>query len=378
MNNETKKKRIVWVTPDDFLDTDFNPGLFRLLLKKYEIKWIVIFPRQNARFKEKDFAEMSTWEGFDIQFMYNSYRQRDPRRLVFYRALRRKINATPFDLLYFNYGPSSPYVLPLFWSLPKHRTIFSIHEGNINDNFKMPLISKILLNVTYSFAKFVHMYSQPSATAFQKKFPRAKIFTISMPLKSFGESNVARPASPIIFLSFGIVSFAKNVDMLIDAACNLYERGFHNFRVSINGACDNWEFYRSRMRYPQIFKNDIRVIENTEIPNLFNSSHYLVQPYRSTSQSGVMKIAMNYNLPIIASDLPGLKNEISEGENGYTFQTGNLEKLEDLLIKVINEHKQLYPVLLDRMRQYTSAKYGNGALSHQFEDMVSYVMADAK
>ena len=87
---------------------------------------------------------------------------------------------------------------------------------------------------------------------------------------------------------------------------------------------------------------------------------------------------MNYNLPIIASDLPGLKNEISEGENGYTFQTGNLEKLEDLLIKVINEHKQLYPVLLDRMRQYTSAKYGNGALSHQFEDMVSYVMADAK
>ena len=37
-----EKKIIVWITPDNFLDCDFNPTLFNSLLVTYEIKWIII------------------------------------------------------------------------------------------------------------------------------------------------------------------------------------------------------------------------------------------------------------------------------------------------------------------------------------------------
>jgi len=376
MSEYTKKKKLVWVTPDDFMDTDFNPDLFRLLLNMYTIEWIIILPESGSRFKESDFKELKTVDGLDIQFIYSRYRQRDPRRLFFYISLYRRINRIKHDLLYFSYGPGDPYVIPLFWALNKNKTIFSVHEGNVNENYKLPFISKIILGATYPFVKYVHMFSPSSANIFHKKYPNAKIFTIPFGLKSFGESKLSKNPDNIIFLSFGIINYAKNIDLLIEAACNIYEQGHRGFKISINGSCANWDFYRSKMRYPEIFICDIRKIENAEIPDLFGSSHYLVQPYRATSQSGVLKIAFNYNIPIIASDLPGFRDEIEEGVNGFFFRKTDIKDLERVLISVLNGHDSGYAELLKKMHNHTLLHNSADTLNARYMSMFNDVSAN--
>ena len=51
------KKKICWISPDCFLDTDFNPFNINEVLKYYDIHWIVLFSRNN-RFKESDFEQI--------------------------------------------------------------------------------------------------------------------------------------------------------------------------------------------------------------------------------------------------------------------------------------------------------------------------------
>ena len=155
---------------------------------------------------------------------------------------------------------------------------------------------------------------------FQKHFPSSRVFKIPLALKDFGVPTIVKPKDGIIrFLSFGTINYAKNIDLLIDAACVLYDKGYRNFRVSINGMCKDWSFYQTKIKYPELFDIDIRSIDNSEIANLFASTDYFVQPYRVVSQSGPTKIAFNYNIPIIASNLLGFSDEILEGVNGYLF-----------------------------------------------------------
>jgi len=69
------------------------------------------------------------------------------------------------------------------------------------------------------------------------------------------------------------------------------------------------------------------------------------------SQSGPTKIAFNYNLPIIASNLPGFSDEILEGVNGYLFEPGNVEDLVCVMAHAIDTYNCGYDKLNDRTYQ---------------------------
>lgn len=50
--------------------------------------------------------------------------------------------------------------------------------------------------------------------------------------------------------------------------------------------------------------------------------------------------AMNFNLPLVISDLTGCSDDlVKEGQNGYVFQTGNVDELEAKLRQVLIEEK---------------------------------------
>ena len=222
----------------------------------------------------------------------------------------------------------SPWELPMFYLLPKRHYIQTAHQGEVHIGMGHKKLLNVLRRLVYSRVKYVNMFSKSQAGLFQKHFPNSKIFKIPLALKDFGIPTIVKPKDGIIrFLSFGTINYAKNIDLLIDAACVLYDKGYRNFRVSINGMCKDWSFYQTKIKYPELFDIDIRSIDNSEIANLFASADYFVQPYRVVSQSGPTKISFNYNLPIIASNLPGFSDEILENVNGYLFEPGNVNDL---------------------------------------------------
>lgn len=366
-------KQITWVTPDCFVDVDIP--IVPLLLDQYDIHWIIIFYKENNRFKESDFDTLlSDNHNLRISFVYTSARERDIKILKDYTKIGKLIKSCHPDLIYYNLPVGSPFALPMIWGLPRSKTIIATHQGEVHKGMKYAFATKILRRLVFSRAKYVNLFSKSQAKLFRETFKSPKVFEIFLALKDFGRPTVTRPTfGKVRFLSFGTINYAKNIELLIDAACLTYERGYRNFSVSINGACSSWESYQEHIKYPEIFENNIRMIDNDEIPNLFESSHYFVQPYRIVSQSGPLKIAFNYNVPVIVSDLPGFTDEVEEGQNGFIFISENVKSLSDTMIKAINY--ECYDILLDNMRDYTEKNYSLVPFVRQYKNMFEQIIS---
>lgn len=368
-----KRKKIAWVTPDYFADCDLNFDTLAQIVKIFDVHWIVLLPTRNARFSEKDFDGLLGLQGLTIEFMYSSLRQRNPGRLFYYLDLFRKIKKLHADLIYLNCVPD-PYFMPFFWLLNKRKTVFTAHYAEVGSGFGYEIITRTVFNLSYKFVKNICIFSPSQAKIFKKKFTKARVFVILLALKSFGKSNLFKSDKTVKFLSFGVINYSKNIELLIAAACNIYEKGYRNFKVSINGFCDNWDYYQSYIRYPELFDCNIRIIKNSEIADLFTSAHYFVQPYRLLSQSGAMKVAFNYNLPVIASNLPGFSDEIENGINGFLFDPDKVDDLEQLMMRILDSHQKQYPALLDTMRDYTRDNYSSTALGNKYIKMFNEVI----
>ena len=378
MNSDfSRKPTITWVTPHYFVDCDFNPEILERILEQFEIRWIILLPHRNARFKVQDFDELRSLKGLTIEFMQAKYRQRDPRGLNYYFQLYKRIRHLNSDVNYLNCVPD-PYLMPFYWLLNKEKTIFCAHDGDVSHVFEFRWIRSIVFNLAYRYIKYCCMFSPSQAGLFKKKFPKVKIFVISLALKSFGKGTSTRADNQVNFLSFGVLNYSKNVDLLIEAACNLYEKGHRNFKVSINGNCANWEFYRSLIRYPEIFDCSIRMIDNSEIPDMFSSAHYFVQPYRYVSQSGALKVAFNYNVPVIATNYPGFADEIRVGVNGYLFNPGDVKDLEKIMLDALASHQSGYKLLSEKMARYTSEHYSANTLGGKYLQMFNEVIERAR
>lgn len=363
-------KKICWITPDCFLDTDLNYFNMHEILKHYDIHWIVLFSRNN-RFKESDFEQIKEGNSnLTIEFFWFNYKIRNPKNIIVHLRLGKAIKKQCPDIIYMNDSVDSPWELPMFYLLPKKHYIQTAHQGEVHIGMRHKKLINVLRRLVYSQVKYVNMFSKSQAELFQKHFPNSKIFKIPLALKDFGSPTTEKPKDGIIrFLSFGTINYAKNIDLLIDAACLLYDQGYRNFKVSINGMCKDWSFYQARIRYPELFDIDIRSIGNSEIANLFASADFFVQPYRVVSQSGPTKIAFNYNLPIIASNLPGFSDEILDGVNGYLFEPGDVNELVRVMAQAIDTYVFDYSKLKVSMAEYTKRYYSLERIASLYVEM---------
>lgn len=364
-------KTILWVTPDYFADVDIP--IVPLISRNFRVHWVILRPA-NPRYKDSDYLTIvKDYPNLSVDIVVLD-RERYPSNLFKYYKITSAVRNINPDVTYFNVVASTPWLIPMLYTLPKNRTIVTAHQGRIHEGMKDTLLNRTMRSIMYGRFKNVHMFSKSQASLFKETYPKSRIFLSQLGLKYFGEPSNTRPSEgKVRFLSFGIINYTKNIDLLIDAACLLHERGIKNFIVSINGMCKNWDWYQERVKYPEIFNLDIRMIDNEEIPNLFNSSHYLVQPYRVVSQSGPTKIAFQYNLPVLSSNLPGFTDEIVEGVNGYYFEKGNVEDLADKMQMLIENH-QNYNALLEAEKEYTKKTYSKESLVAKYEEMFDEII----
>ena len=361
MGNESKKN-IVWVTADCFMDHDIV--LVPILSQVFDIHWIILLPTQHARYKESDFEEIQrNHNNISITYLYNQYRARYPQNLSYYLQIIKICKSVKPDFVYLDLWNDTPWILPFIWKLDKNNTILVVHQGKVHEGMSHKTLCNAVRCLGLNRLRFVKMYSQSQAALFKERFPKIDVFTFKLPIPDFGIPHKHRSHGETVrFLSFGVINHAKNIDLLIDAACQLYEQGQRGFKIVIKGGCQNWDFYQQHIKYPEIFETDIRFIDNDEIPDIFNDAHFFVQPYKVVSQSGPFKIALRYNVPLITSDLPGLKDEMQEGVTGWCFKTGSVQSLMEVMKKAIAQVPEQYGELREKEQEYVNSHYSTEAI----------------
>lgn len=139
-------------------------------------------------------------------------------------------------------------------------------------------------------------------------------------------------------LFFGLIRDYKGLDLLLDAWAELRRRGLAAGRRLIVAG----EFYTPKERYlRQIADNGLqdevilhdRFIPDEQVKYYFSAVDFVVQPYKTATQSGVTQIAYNFELPMIVTDVGGLPEIVPDGRVGYVCRP-DAAGVADALVRI--------------------------------------------
>ena len=166
------------------------------------------------------------------------------------------------------------------------------------------------------------------------------------------DKSVKENKDVITFLNFGIIRDYKRIDVLINAAQRAYETTGKMFKVIIAGSCNDWEKYQNKIKYQELFELIIKRIDDNDVAKIFERSDYFVLPYQDIAQSGSAIIAINYDMPIIASKLPAFEEYIKDKKTGFLINPADVEDLTKTMIYILNNHFKIYNKLVNNVNEF--------------------------
>ena len=344
-------KKLVYITCDAWWDTDIN--ILPELGKDFDLEVFCISDKNPAKCKypQKDLPS-------NIKFHNCNFRKsrKDPVTILLsffyfvwiYFSTIGKVTFWVVDNNLF-------YIYPLLLCISKKRTIISFH--NYVEHGDSQRIDNWLAKQELKKMSLFHLQSEGQGLIFAKENPTKKSFFTYMAVKSFGSPKRTERFfnnDKKTFLFFGSAREYKRLDMFIEAAEQF--QGSANFIIA--GHCSNWDKYKDRTIGNSSLLCNITFIDNEDIPDYFTLSDFLVLPYEDSTQSGPLLIAYNYNLPIIASNLPYFTDMVHDGYDGFIFEKGSQDSLNLAIKEAIDLSSDNYQKLLENLRS-TVNEYKN-------------------
>jgi glycosyltransferase involved in cell wall biosynthesis len=139
-----------------------------------------------------------------------------------------------------------------------------------------------------------------------------------------------------VMLFFGYIRRYKGLRVLIEALPYLAERFRDDYRLLVVG-----EFYEGRDDILHLIDNlDVRArillvdryVPNEEVELYFRAADVAILPYESATQSGIIQVAHDFDLPVITTNVGGLPEVVSDGKTGCLVPPGDPEALAGKVI----------------------------------------------
>lgn len=133
-------------------------------------------------------------------------------------------------------------------------------------------------------------------------------------------------------LFFGRITAYKGLDVLLRAYKEIKKE--HKCEMMIVGEGDLGSYKALLDDLPEVQIINHWVSEE-EIAVIFNQSSILLLPYTSGSQSGVLPIAASFGLPVIATNVGGIPEQIDHESTGLLVKPGSVPELVDAIKRLI-------------------------------------------
>ncbi len=304
----------------------FNASLYREFEKNHQIKAFtfsrqypdMLFPGKSQYLSDNEEADIIN--AVPVLDSVNPFTYVSAAKVI--KSFKPELLITKFWMSFF--GPSLGTVSKLLPSGVKKVSILDNiipHEKRIFDN---PFTNYFLKHND----GFVVM-SDSVKNDLLTLVPEAKILRKDHPLYNhFGEKinkDIAKKQLKLdptrkTLLFFGFIRDYKGLDILLRAFDQLDD----SYQLVIGG-----ETYGSFDKYAEIInslknKNQVYVhndyISDSQVPVFFSAADVCVLPYKSATQSGITSIAYHFDIPIIATNVGGLKESILHNETGLIVQ----------------------------------------------------------
>lgn len=320
----------------------FNARLFRALEKKNEVKAFtflkqypdLLFPGKTQFVTPEDIADPIPAERIVNPF----------NPLTYFRAIKKIRNSKPEILIVNHWMSFFGFSFRFLWC------------GAGKDTVKIALIHNLFPHEKRFFDKMLTSFFIKRADGFivlsdtvrndlLSLLPRASFIQIEHPwYDHFGDKQdkkkacgyLSIPSDKKTILFFGLIREYKGLDLLIEAFSELSE----DCQLLIAG-----EIYGDHTKYRSMISSSKasarihlidRYISDEEVKWYFSASDICVLPYRSATQSGVTATAFYFEVPVVVTDVGGLKQTVKSCGGGVIAEnidpTSISKAIESLMI----------------------------------------------
>jgi glycosyltransferase involved in cell wall biosynthesis len=333
----------------------FGAMLYRALEEEHDVKAFT-FKRQYPNFLFPGSSQYVTDE--DSADEIPSVRVLDTVNPITYSTTARKINAEKPDLL-----------ISQYWMTFFGPSFGAVHRRVKKDVKRVSILHNVIPHEKRFFDSRANKYFLKHNDGFivmsdavledlLRLKPNAKYLRIDHPVyNQFGES---RPREEVLkelnleadkkyLLFFGFIRDYKGLDLLLEAMCDLPE----DIHLIIAG-----EVYGSFTKYQQLIdannlKSRVHIfdhyISDDEVTNYFSASDVCILPYKGATQSGITAISHHFEVPVVATDVGGLKENTKHNETGLIVEKPHPHLIANSIKHYYLENKG--PVFRDNIKK---------------------------
>jgi glycosyltransferase involved in cell wall biosynthesis len=336
----------------------YNAALYRELEKEHEVKAFT-FSRQYPNFLFPGKTQYVTES--DIADKIESTAVLDTANPFTYLSAARKIKAYKPDLLLVKYW--LPYFGPSLGTVARRLNCKSIAIlDNVIPHEKRPGDVAFTKYFLKSFDGFISMSKEVENDLFSLK-PEAKNEFHLHPLydhfppkidKAKAREQLGIPQDKKVLLFFGFIRSYKGLDLLIETVKHLGD----DYLLLIAG-----EPYGDYTRYADLIKQHgvenkvmefVRYIDDNEVPLFYSASDVCMLTYKSATQSGVVSISYHYDLPVVVTDVGGLKETVEPYNSGEVAEVPTIESIKDATERFFTKDQNIYQEGINLIKQKSS------------------------
>ncbi len=268
-------------------------------------------------------------------------------------------------------------LLMLYYKLMGKRVVFTAHnvnagERDANDSW----VNRISLRCHYKLSDCIFVHTERMKRELVSGFhvPTSKVSVIPYGINNVvpnttlstqeAKQQLAVAAGDRTLLFFGNITPYKGLEYLITAFTEIAAED-ESYRLIIAGAPkwsdDYWKQVQSQIAHSRASDRIIEIIEyisDEKTEQYFKAADVFILPYTHIFQSGVLFLGYSFGLPVIASDVGSLREEIVEGSTGFVCKPQDSSDLAETIRRYFAS--DLYQELDGRrsaIKEYANERY---------------------
>lgn len=168
------------------------------------------------------------------------------------------------------------------------------------------------------------------------------------------------------FLFFGRLRRYKGLQSMF-----LIARGAPEIRFRIMGKSDaeSLDLVNKLAALPNVSVSE-GFIPEEDMAEAFKRADWIVVPYESASQSGVIMDAYRYSRPVISFDVGAISEQVVDGKTGYLIAAGDVEGFISAVRSAAMMSEEELETFSRRAYQYGQEKYGSVGAARRFLEMI--------
>lgn len=351
------EKKILLITFSDNADhQDITFGMFEELYPNYNI-WLMCINNPRVSLDNNTHVRLVDCPkkpGLNI----DTFKLHILQKEIFW------IKKMRFDVVFFE--TLHTWNLPIMLNCGKNTKVFQmIHDVVPHDGDKLRKQVDLMNKIVCKLSDYIVLVNEKYVEKLTKKYRIAdeRVKHIDM-WRRFPKYTEPQYTGTVLF--FGRLNPYKGVDNLLEIVNRCPE-----IRFSVVGRID-----------PQVQdivdelkrKNNVELITGyvteEEMEKAFIGSDWVILPYNSATQSGVVIDAYRYSRPVIAYNVGALAEQIIDGESGYLIEPGNLDEFIQKIKLGEKMPQSLYKQLSIKSYNYGFKKYAVSEARDRFLDVI--------